>query len=49
LKPAAPASDLQALLDMSRMTLSSKMRAPHTATERWMESVGFTLGIAVGS
>lgn len=47
LKPAGAGTDLQALLDMSRMTLSSKMRAPHTASERWMEYLGFPVGIAV--
>lgn len=39
--------DIQALLNMERMTLSSKMRTPQTASERWMEYLGFPLGIAV--
>ena len=47
LKQPAGTVDLKALLDMSRMTLSSKMREPQTAAERWMGYLGFPLGIAV--
>ncbi len=46
-KAAAPAIDIQALLDMDKMKLSSKMRTPQSASERWMEYLGFPLGIAV--
>ena len=46
-KVGAPAIDIQALLDMDKMKLSSKMRTPQSASERWMEYLGFPLGIAV--
>jgi anion transporter len=43
----SPGVDIQSLLNMEKMTLSSKMRAPQTASERWMKYLGFPLGIAV--
>jgi len=44
----APSQDatIRELLDMERMTLSSKPRPAQSASERWMRYLGFPGGIA---
>jgi len=43
--PAGKAPSLQELLDMEKMTLSSKTREAQSSTERWMRYLGFPGGI----